>query len=104
MSKYAIDFDSVLAERKGIPTKEEDTNMLIPVKDALEGVMWLTKRGHELYVYTSHDSLSEVKDWLKDNNFPDLRVTKEKEKGTKAYVDDRAIRFTSWQDIRKLLE
>ena len=104
--KYGIDFDGVICERTGIPTGD----FLYfakrkPIKNSLEAIEWLIECGHEIYIFTAHDSQSEVEEWLKVWKFPKLRVTNIKESGTKAFVDDRAIRFeNNWQSIRKLLE
>lgn len=104
MSKYAIDFDSVICQRNGVPTDNEDIFNCLPVKDAKDATEWLIEKGHNLYILTAHEPLSEVGEWLKKYNFPPLDYTHIKKSGTKAFIDDRAIRFTSWQDIRKLLE
>lgn len=106
--KIAVDFDSTLCERYSIPTKDtfKDIMMYPPTADAPEAIKWLKKCGHDIYVFTANEPSTwpKIKAWLKENGFPPLRVTNIKELGTKAYVDDRAIRFTNWQDIRKLLE
>lgn len=102
--KYALDFDGTLAQRTGIPTNSENVKDCKPNEGSLEAVKWLLLCGHDLYVFTNNDHPEQIEDWLVDSGFPKLRVTNIKEKGTKAYVDDRAIRFTNWQDIRKILE
>ena len=104
--KYGIDFDGVLCERKGVPTSNLDHFFKRkPVKNSRQSIEWLLKCGHELYVFTAHEPMSEVEGWLMLYHFPKLRVTNIKESGTKAFVDDRAIRFeNNWQSIRKLLE
>ena len=38
---------------------------------------------------------------LKEQGFPKMRITNIKESGTLAFIDDRAIRFDNWQNIRK---
>lgn len=102
--KYALDFDGTLAKRNGIPTRTENIEDLVPMEGAVEAVKWLLACGHELYVFTNNKYPQLIEQWLSKNGLPVLRVTNIKESGTKAYIDDRAIRFTSWQDIRKLLE
>lgn len=104
MSKYAVDFDGVIVKRNGIPTLKEDTNDLDPIDGAREAIEWLIFQGHELYILTAHEPLREVEEWLRKRDFPHLFCSHIKQSGTKAIIDDRAIRFTNWQDIRKLLE
>ena len=103
--KYAIDFDSVLCERYGIPTKM-DFYDCPPTEDAVEAIKWLKKCGHEVYILTANEPKTwpKMAKWLKEWQFPKLRITNIKEVGTKAFIDDRAIRFDNWQNIRKLLE
>lgn len=105
MSKYAIDFDGVVCAREGIPT-EGDFSKCIPVKDSQKALRWLIKQGHELYILTNRpkSDWKSMEEWMKTYNFPDIRITNIKELNTKAYIDDRSLRFTNWNDIRKLLE
>lgn len=100
--KIAIDFDGVIAKRKGIPTIHEDTEDLLPIKGAKETLQMLLNNGHEIYVLTAHEPIHEVDSWLEMYDFPHgFKVTNIKQKGTQMYIDDRAVRFTNWQDIRK---
>ena len=96
--KIAIDFDGVICHRVGIPTvmNKEDR----PVDGALHAIDLLLKMKYQLWVFTSNPDLHEVRAWLKRNDFPELEVTNIK-KPAHVYIDDRAIRFTNWQDIRK---
>lgn len=96
--KIAIDFDGVIIKRKGIPTDMtwEDE----PVEGALDSIKLLLEMGYKLYILTSNTDPDRVREWLKDKGFPDLRVTNIKEP-SHVYIDDRALRFTNWQDIRK---
>lgn len=97
--KIAIDFDGVLCKREGIPTKE-DNGYSQPVEGALDSIHLFQKLGYEIWVYTSNPNLDKVKEWLFAHEFPELEVTNIK-KPAHVYIDDRAIRFTNWQDIRK---
>lgn len=98
--KIAIDWDGVIAQNRGIPTIKIMPSLMPGAKETIE---ILLKLGHEVYVLTNRaDTQKEmVEKWLKKYSFPKLRVTNIKERGTTVYIDDRAIRFTSWQDIRK---
>ena len=100
--KIAVDFDGVLCERYGIPTRGNFYDSP-PTEDAVEAIKLLKKLGYELYIFTNRDPKEYplMKKWLKEQGFPSLRITNIKEIGTSTYIDDRAIRFTNWQDIRK---
>jgi len=98
--KIAVDFDNVLIQHSGVPAKDKDFTEK-PVKDAVEAIKWLIKQGHEVYVLTArfNTDWSKISGWLEKWGFPDLRVTNVKLNNTSTYIDDRAIRFTNWQDI-----
>lgn len=55
---------------------------------------------HNVVVYTTRENHEAVREWLKSSGFPELPITSMKPKAI-AYIDDRAIRFTNWDDIRK---
>ncbi|SRR5258706_4123189 len=97
----AIDFDGTLAKRVGIPTREDEVVDLKPMKGALDTVKLLQHLKHEVYVFTANKNLYDIEEWLKRNDFPKLMVTNIKQIGTQVYIDDRALRFTNWNDIRK---
>ena len=97
--KIAIDFDGVVCKRKGIPTIRGKWNDE-PVEGSLESILLFKKLGYKVWIFTSNPELNKVKKWLLKNRFPLLEVTNIK-KPAHAYIDDRAIRFTNWQDVRK---
>ena len=97
--KIAIDFDGTICERNGIPTIGTVT-FSPPMSGALDAVIFLKKLGHEVWIFTSNPNIKLVKSWLKLHNFPKLEVTNTK-KPAHVYIDDRALRFTNWQDMRK---
>ena len=103
MIKLGIDFDGVICKREGIPTIG-DWQKCEPVNGARESIELFIKQGIGVYICTQreHYDWPEVKEWLKKRGFPELRITNKKEKDTTVYIDDRAIRFTNWNDIRKL--
>lgn len=88
----------MICKRAGIPTVM-DTND-VPVEGALHTIQLFLEMKYHVWVFTSNPNLEEVKEWLKKNNFPDLEVTNIK-KPAHVYIDDRALRFTNWNDIRK---
>lgn len=100
--RLAIDFDGVLADGKGIP-RENDFMNWKPKGNAVEAVSFLMSLGHECYVLTSRGKKEwgKIRAWLIEYGFPSMDITNVKQKAT-VYIDDRAVRFTSWQDICKL--
>ncbi len=102
--KIGVDFDGVLVQHK-MPQGDEADFEDKPVDDARQVIRWLIEHGHEIYVLTAKPPKywSRIRLWLREWGFPELRVTNVKEVGTSIFIDDRAYRFTNWQDIRKLL-
>lgn len=98
--KIAIDFDGVICESIGIPTKKVSWAERKPVKNALEAINHLIAQGKHVWVFTSNPEIDDVKLWLENNSFPKLEVTNIK-KPAHVYIDDRGLRFTNWQDIRR---
>jgi hypothetical protein len=101
---YGIDFDGTLCKGVGIPRKGYFDSKP-PMENAIDAIKWMISVNTEPYVLTSRE-IHEWKDiviWLYKNGFPGMMVTNRKKKGTLIFLDDRAIRFTSWQDFCKLL-
>lgn len=100
--KIAVDFDGTIAKRNGIPTISQNTEDLEPMEGSRQTMQLLLDIGYEVYIFTNHEPIKEVNDWLEMFDFPDgIKVTNIKQPDTNVYIDDRAIRFTNWQDIRK---
>jgi len=104
--RIAIDFDGVIVDSQDFDRLEikPDLGECKPIKGSKEGVLWLQRRGHDLYVCTARpkEDLPYVKLWLKQHGF-NLRVSNIKERGTTIFLDDRAYRFTNWLDFTKLI-
>lgn len=98
--KIFVDFDGVICRSEGIPTEKFNWDERVPVKDALDAINFLVKQGHKVTIFTSNPELDEVKKWLHNYYFPDLEVTNIKSPAH-VYIDDRGLRFTNWQDIRR---
>jgi hypothetical protein len=99
--KISIDFDGVVCKRTGIPRSDSFLDEE-PQEYAKEAIEWLMEQGHELYIQSNRDK-DEILVWLKEHDFPLLEITNIKKLNTSIYLDDRAIRFVSWQDFCKLL-
>lgn len=83
----AIDFDGVI--RDNLTGK--------PIEGALGAIKWLESKGRKIIITTSREDLDNVNEWLKRYGF-NKTATHEQVRAT-AIIDDRAIRFTNWNDI-----
>lgn len=83
----SVDFDGVIKDNL---TKK-------PIKGGKKALKWLEDKGIKIVISTANEDLEKTKRWLKKYkiNYP---ITDKKIKAT-AYIDDRAIRFTNWNDI-----
>lgn len=101
--KIAIDFDGVLIDHPHSLTFEECLAVGKPVENSIEVLNYLSDK-HELFVLTARkdNELAKIGEWLDGFGFPKMRVTNKKENAV-IYIDDRAIRFTNWLDVSKLL-
>ena len=99
----SLDFDGVLIKH---PCNLSFKEILEhdPMPDVVRIINYLASVGVEFFVLTARtdEQLPLVKEWLKDHGFPDMLVTNKKIPAT-MYIDDRAVRFTNWEDISKLI-
>lgn len=79
-----------------------------PVEGAFEAIRKLLKEGYNVVIHTTRadtpERIQDVIDWLVTHGAEDLtplEITATKPKAI-VYIDDRAVRFTNWDDIRKL--
>lgn len=100
--KIAIDFDGVIIDHPDIPTRK-DWWKDKPQSGALDAIKFLILQGHDIYILTARREIAEVYGWLLGYDFPFLHITNKKQPGTDVYIDDRAVRFTNWKDMVKLL-
>lgn len=96
----AVDFDGVL--HKYSEGWKDGSIYDNPVEDSIKMIWKLVDIGYEVVVFTARETkqLDDVLEWLIVNGFPTLPVTNIKPQAI-AYIDDRGIRFTNWQDIIK---
>jgi|GEM_PF-3221571 5'(3')-deoxyribonucleotidase len=90
----AVDFDATLANEK----------TRLPLPGARHVLKALVEKGHEVYILTAREEVDHgvIKDWLRLHGFPqNIEVTNIKKNHTRIIIDDRAIRFTNWNDISK---
>ena len=96
----AIDFDGVI--HKYSKGWLDGSIYDVPMDGAKETIDNLINEGHTVIVSTARPNIEDIKPWLIKNGFPDIEVTNRKPPA-KIYIDDRAIRFTSWNDIKKYI-
>ena len=91
-----IDFDGVIHEYTGW----EGDSLKGPLPGAKEFIQEILDKGLDINIYTTREA-SQIKDWLKKNNFPNIEVSNSKP-AAYCYIDDRAIKFDG--DFEKLKE
>jgi hypothetical protein len=98
-----IDFDGTICDR-GNKIIRSDNFMndppMVGAKDAIEAFL---NDGNYCYVFTARkiEDWRHIAKWMFKNNISGMPIHNRKLKGTIRFIDDRAIRFTNWQDIRK---
>jgi hypothetical protein len=98
-----IDFDGVLhTYSRGW---HDGTLYDPPIPGAIAALWALREAGYVLVVHTTRcadpSQTQLIRDWLERYGAPVIwKVTHEKLPAL-AYIDDRAVRFTDWPDIRK---
>jgi len=112
--RIAVDFDGVIHDY----TKGWQDGSIYgePVPDSLETIVKLSEK-FEVYIFTTRAREErkqevEIREWLKNNVcqkglgdkayelFHNIVITDKKIPAI-AYIDDRGIRFTNWNDIKK---
>lgn len=90
-----MDFDDVIHDTAAVPPGHK---MGPPVDGALDAIRYLTALGHHVTICTARGpDLDHIQDWLVYFDFPLLTVTRTKPQAD-VYLDDKAIRFTTWAD------
>lgn len=97
----AIDFDRTLADTDHVPPGRKLGPPLPGAKDAL---VYFRERGDKIIVHTVRASdprsIKVVKDWLDYFEIPYDHITNVKEPAN-FYIDDRGLRFHSWDQALK---
>ncbi len=92
----AIDYDGVLHDDKN---PVEGRRMGAPIEGAKEAMITLKNRGYDLIIHTVRGSSPQhVIDWLNYYEIPFDEVT-DKKIVADWYIDDHALRFTSWPQV-----
>jgi hypothetical protein len=95
----ALDFDGVLHDPYD---REPGRRMGRPLEGALEACRKMADAGHQLVVFTvrakDQQSTEHVTAWLRHFGFPPMAVAITKP-AADVYIDNRAIRFTTWSEF-----
>ena len=72
------------------------------IDDALKEINYLMQKGHKIIILTARTDFDAVRVWMSKQGFDmsKIEVTNVKPPAN-AYIDDRAIRFTNWNDMVK---
>jgi len=96
--KILIDFDGTVHRANN--GYGDGTIYDIPNERAVFTITNWTKQGYKVIIFTARDEkeFPAIKEWLKKWKFPDLEITNRKMPAL-VYIDNRAIRFTSFADM-----
>ena len=92
-----IDFDNCLCENSGLP----DFIPTLPIKGSHLGIARIVAMGYKPIIFTARpwSEFNIVKNWLKDNNFTDIKTIICGKPLMRTMIDDRAIGFRGdWDD------
>lgn len=98
--RISIDFDKVI---HGYSHGWMDGTIYdVPIPGAIESIKLLQENNYEIVILTAKsnkpDRNKEIRKWLKKYGIKGIKITHTKFPSI-AYIDDRAIRFTNWEDI-----
>lgn len=96
--RLIIDLDGTICTEE----KTFSRSLAKPKKDAVESIQNLKDQGHTIIIYTarSWNEYEMTKEWLKKNDISFDQLFMGKPIGD-YWIDDRAIRFTTWKEIIK---
>ena len=91
-----IDLDGTICTEE----KTFSRNLAKPNKDAKESIEKLKSAGYTIIIYSarSWNEYEMTIDWLKKNKIPFDQLILGKPIG-KYWIDDRAIKYSSWKDV-----
>lgn len=96
----AIDFDGTIHDhahpKPGMVMGE-------PLPGAKDALLTFKRQGDTIIIHTARDRFKPVEDWMRYYNIPYDRVTNIKPPEAQVFIDDRAIRFTSWEQVLRYL-
>lgn len=96
----AIDFDHTIMDNNNI---KPGFRMGEPMPGAKEALQYFEAHNWGIIVFTARDRFGPVMDWLDHFEIPYSRVTNIKPPEAEVFIDDKAIRFTNWEQVMEYL-
>jgi len=98
--RLIVDLDGTICTEE----KTYSRSLAKPLPGAKETLDILKAKGHTIIIYSarSWNEFEMTKQWLKENEIPNDQIILGKPVGD-YWIDDRALRFTSWNKIIKIL-
>jgi len=96
-----VDLDGTLCTEE----RQFSRSLASPLPGAVEGVNALYRQGHTIIIYSARTwaEFEMTTHWLKTNGFLYHQLMLGKPVGD-VWIDDRALRFTSWSDTLEALQ
>lgn len=112
--RIVVDLDGTICTLK---EKNETYNDVVPLKESIESLQKLKQDGHEIIIHTARNMKTwdgnigkvvanigkDTLEWLDKYNIPYDEVVFGKPYGD-IYIDDKALSFTSWDDVIKTID
>ena len=94
----AVDFDGVIHNKSNpLPGRK----MGGPIEGSKEALEYLRDLGYRIIIFSywasSEKNIKVIEDWLKFYGMPYNEITNIKP-NAEAYIDDKGIRFTTWEE------
>lgn len=103
MSTLAIDFDGVINDHKH---PLEGRRMGAPIEGAGDKLRMLKHQGYRIIIFSvwgDDKGRESIAEWMKHFEIPYDHITNTKPHAD-VYLDDKAIRFTNWDDFEQQLQ
>lgn len=101
--KLLIDFDGVIHDYKNPALGRK---MGLPIQGAKEHLESFKIKGYEIIIFTvwggTEQGKETIRKWMEYFKIPYNSITNIKE-NCDYYIDDKAIHFTSWEEVNKLI-
>ena|SRR3990167_6357312 len=95
-----VDFDGVVHDyRHPLPGKK----MGGPIEGSKESLLALMEGGHTVIIFTAWPSSRHrvIKEWMSYYGIPYHNITNVKLPEIELFIDDKAITFTSWNELMR---
>jgi hypothetical protein len=100
----AIDFDNVIMDTKH---PVEGKRMGLPIEGAQESIVKFARWGYTVIIFTlrgDEKGRGAVAEWMKFYGMPYYKEITNIKPQCDYYIDDKAIHFTTWDEVRAQLK